>query len=331
MEAKLEQSTAAMAAMHQALIESQEAQGKLVAAERDKADAERRNVARLAREAEELKATIAGLRAADPEPRTTKLEADLIAAERRATAAEQALDLERKARELAESRAAQYAAEAEDLASELEAERAGAAGQVHEWESMRVEGAVTAARALSEASRWEKQARERAEHCGVLQREIERSAQDHAAEMDSVRAGYRDVVEKQRRARARAEERLEASEAALQEALEREAARAAEAQPAVEPVVPAAGGQEATLALTPGATALSVLGAVPPQPSPSPRRPGQWDSRASEAGGLDETAAGRNTMRPPPSLVLVSDEEVRPRLSPRLAKLALELSSLTSG
>ena len=35
MEAKLEQSTAAMAAMHQALIESQEAQGKLVAAERE--------------------------------------------------------------------------------------------------------------------------------------------------------------------------------------------------------------------------------------------------------------------------------------------------------
>ena len=123
LEAKLEQSTAAMAAMHQALIESQEAQGKLVAAERDKADAERRNVARLAREAEELKATIAGLRAADPEPRTTKLEADLLSAERRGTAAEQALDLERKARELAESRAAQYAAEAEDLASELEAER----------------------------------------------------------------------------------------------------------------------------------------------------------------------------------------------------------------
>ena len=154
-------------------------------------------------------------------------------AEERATAAERrcAEDADERERGVVtdESRTSQAAAEVQALKSQLQKLQAAHRVVEEQWEAQRVAGAVATASALDEASRWEAEAarweaeavhweaeaRDQAEQLKVLQRQHKREIDSLLDEFCDTEDGYRKVVEKQRKARHRAERKTEAAESAL--------------------------------------------------------------------------------------------------------------------
>lgn len=146
-------------------------------------------------------------------------------------AAERSVEDERRAHEDAtESRAAQAAAaEVQALKTQLQKVQAVHSAAEAQWETQRVAGAVSTASALDEASRWkaeaarweaeamhwEAEAQDQAEQLKVLKRQHEREIDSLLDEFCGTEDGYRRVIEKQRKARDRAERQTEAAEAAL--------------------------------------------------------------------------------------------------------------------
>ena len=270
--AKLQQSAAALAAMHEALIQAQENAVGALGAEREKLETERMVVARCTREADGLRAEVARLRAAPP--RSDEAEAHdaalaesahSTAAEGRAAAAVRELEDERHARVTAESRAAEAGAQAQQMAAQMQEIQATFASAEAAWENQRVAGAIAIASALSEVERWEAEARQQAELRGAAERQFERDTETLLDELEATEEGYREVVGKQRRARKRAEKRADSAHDSL---------AAAREPPLEEPAAAAAAEPSAVAAQTSGF--MSMAHAFP-------------------GSGFDDTSIGRNT------------------------------------
>lgn len=142
-----------------------------------------------------------------------------------------ATERERQAHEeTTESRGAQAAAEqVQALKAQLQQVQAVHFAAEAQWEAQRVAGAVSTASALDEASRWkaeaarwkaealhwEAEAQDQAEQLKVLQHQHEQEIDSLLDEFCDTEDGYRKVIEKQRKARHRAERQTEAAETAL--------------------------------------------------------------------------------------------------------------------
>lgn len=144
-------------------------------------------------------------------------------------AAERALEAERRAHKATESRAAQTAAETQVLKSQLQNIQEAHSAAEAQWEADRIAAAVATASALDESSRWEAEAarweaeaarweakvRDQGEQLELLELQLEREIDNLLDEFCDTEDGYRQVVEKQRKARHRAERQTEAAETAL--------------------------------------------------------------------------------------------------------------------